>query len=83
MSFDSKVQEMVDALERIADNLPENASSEISFDTEAYNAISYIGEYTHECANQQELIYLQLKKINENFENLNSILMQLVVDKSQ
>lgn len=83
MSFDSKVQEMVDALERIADNLPENASSAIGFDTEAYNAISYIGEYTQECANQQELIYLQLKKINENFENLNSILMQLVVDKSQ
>ena len=85
MSFDSKVQDMVDALDRIADNLPDTAyGMQISFETDTYNLIAGIG---HEVIEKQEMIRQELHTLNENFENLNSILnsalMQLVVDKRQ
>lgn len=89
MSIDSKIEDMVNALERIADNLPDTGYGglQIGFETDAYNMLAYIGEQVNSCADQQELIRYELKTLNSNIENLNSILnsalMQLVVDKRQ
>jgi len=77
MKLTSKQQEIIDALDRISDNLP-NDMGRIDLEVDVFNMFSYIGEQTAACADQQELIRGELKTLNQNFENLNSILLRLV-----
>jgi hypothetical protein len=83
MSFDTQFEELISAMDRIADNLPtESGRVTVDLDTDDYNMFSFIAEQINSCADQQELIRNELKTLNQNFENLNSILLKLV-DKSQ
>ena len=79
MSIDTQFLELISAMDRIADNLPTDSGTvTVDLDTDDYNMFSYIGEQINSCADQQELIRNELKKLNQNFENLNSILLRLV-----
>jgi len=79
MSFDTQFEELISAMDRIADNLPtESGSIRVDLEVDVYNMFSYIGEQINSCADQQELIRNELKTLNQNFENLNSILLRLV-----
>jgi hypothetical protein len=78
MKLTGKEQEIIDAIDRITNNLPTGDSTCIDLEVDVYNMFSFIGEQTAACADQQELIRGELKTLNQNFENLNSILLRLV-----
>ena len=79
MSFDTQFEELISAMDRIADNLPTDSGRvTVDLDTDDYNMFSFISEQISSCADQQELIRNELKTLNQNFENLNSILLKLV-----
>ncbi len=79
MSIDTQFEELISAMDRIADNMPsESGKVTVDLDADDYNMFSYIGEQINSCADQQELIRNELKTLNQNIENLNSILKKLV-----